>query len=187
MKTVMQLGAIALIVCFSSPDTAQAQEIDFGAKLGGLYSLPSYGSKVTDDNAQFGVQAGIFARTSGRFYIQPELNLSIYKSSYQFSQKDYTPSFYQLNLPIQVGCAFYERDDIKLRGALGPQFNYQLKKERVTSGSDFKSFTYDAMINLGLDFKNYTLDLRYNHGLNKSSKDLDSRNRVVSLSVGYKF
>lgn len=186
-KSAIRIATLAFIVFAGMQGIAKAQEIDFGVRAGALYSLPTYGNNVSNDQAQFGGQVGLFARTSGKLYLQPELSLSVYKASYQLTQRSFKPTFYQLNLPIQVGYTLYEKDATKLRGALGPQLNYQLKKERATPTNNFKSFTYDAMVNVGADLGKYTLDVRYNHGLNNSSNELDSRNRVVGLSVGYKF
>src|SRR5690606_5208544 len=110
-----------------------------------------------------------------------------FKSVYALQQKNYDPRFYQLNVPIQVGYKIVETDQMNLRASLGPQVNYNLKKNNAANSTNFKTFTYDGVVNIGTDINRFMIDLRYNHSVNKTSKALDSRDRIVGLSVGYKF
>lgn len=168
--------------------TANAQDVEFGVKAGALYTMPSYGNKaVSNTDSKFGEQAGIFVRSSEKLYVQGELTFTTYKSAYTIQQKSYHPTFYQLNVPIHVGYRIVETDQMNLRASLGPQVNYNLKKNNATDVTNFNTFTYDGFVNIGTDIHQFTVDLRYIHSINKTSKDLDSRNRMIGLSVGYRF
>lgn len=188
MKKQANYGFMIFALCLGLQLTAHAQDIEYGLKVGALYNMPSYGNKaVSNSDSKFGVQAGVFARTSDKLYLQGELIFSTFKSKYTLQQQNYNPTFYQLNLPIQLGYKIVETDQMNLRGSLGSQVNYNLKKNKATHNTNFNTLTYDGFVNIGTDIERFTIDLRYNHSLNKTSKDLDSRNRIIGLSVGYKF
>src|SRR5690606_41107970 len=84
-------------------------------------------------------------------------------------------------------CALPISEQMTLRASVGPQVNFNLKKNQATTNADFKPFTFDGLVNIGTDFDRFSVDLRYNHTINKTSAELDSRNRMVGLSVGYRF
>ncbi|TJZ59946.1 PorT family protein [Sphingobacterium olei] len=134
-----------------------------------------------------GAQAGIFARTSEKLYVQGELTFSTFKSTYTFQQENYNPTFYQLNVPVHVGYKIVQTDQMLLRTSLGSQLNYNLKKQNATPNTKFNTLTCDGFINIGTDINRFAVDLRYNHSINRTSKDLDSRSRIIGLSVGYNF
>lgn len=168
--------------------TAHAQDMEFGVKAGALYNMPSYGNQLVSNAAsKFGLQAGVFVRNAQKLYVQTGVAFSTFKSAYLLEQKNHEPTFYQLNIPIQVGYRIVESDRLSLRASLGPQINYNLKKNDATGTASFKSFTADGVANIGIDIKQFTIDLSYNHSISKTSKDLDSRNRIIGLSVGYRF
>ncbi|WP_353182355.1 porin family protein [Parapedobacter lycopersici] len=188
MKKKLKYGFMVFALSLGLQLTANAQDMEFGIKAGVLYNMPSYGNNaVSHTDSKFGVQAGVFARTAGKLYMQGELTFTTFKSVYALQQKNYEPTFHQLNVPIQVGYKIVETDQMNLRASLGPQVNYNLKKNNAANSTNFKTFTYDGVVNIGTDINRFMIDLRYNHSLSKTSKELDSRNRMIGLSVGYKF
>lgn len=188
MKKQAKYGLMILALCLGLQITTHAQDIAYGVKAGALYNMPSYGNKaVGNSDSKFGVQAGVFARTTQKLYVEGELAFSTFKSAYTFQQKSYNPTFYQLNVPVQLGYKLVETDRMNLRGSLGAQVNYNLKKNKATDNADFKTVLYDGIVSLGTDIDQFSIDLRYNHSINKTSKDLESRNRMIGLSFGYKF
>lgn len=188
MKKHARYGFIISVLCLGLLQTVNAQDIEYGVKAGILFNMPSYDNNaVGNSDSKFGVQAGVFARTSERLFLQGDLTFSTFKSEYTFQQQNYNPTFYQLNLPIQLGYKIVENDQMNLRASVGPQVNYNLKENRSTSNDHFNRFTYDGVVNLGTDINRFAIDLRYNHSVNKTSKDLESRDRIIGLSVGYKF
>jgi len=188
MTKQAKYGLMILVLCLGLQVTAHAQDLEYGEKAGALYNMPSYGNNaVSNSSSKFGVQAGVFARTSNKLYVQGELAFSTFKSEYTVQQQNYNPTFYQLNVPIHLGYKLVETDQMNLRGSLGGQVNYNLKKNQSIDNANFNTVLYDALINIGTDIDRFTVDLRYNHSLNKTSKDLESRNRTIGLSVGYKF
>jgi len=188
MKKQVKYGFMVFALSLGLQLTVNAQDMEFGIKAGVLYNMPGYGNNaVSNTDSKFGVQAGVFARTAEKLYMQGELTFTTFKSAYTLQQKNYDPTFYQLNVPIQVGYKIVETDQMNLRASLGPQVNYNLKKNNATNSTNFKTFTYDGVVNIGTDINRFMIDLRYNHSLSKTSKELDSRNRMIGLSVGYKF
>ncbi|WP_240904720.1 porin family protein [Sphingobacterium sp. SGR-19] len=168
--------------------TTQAQEVEFGIKAGALYNMPSYGNKaVSDSDSKFGFQAGVFARTTEKLYVEGELAFSSFKSTYTLESKKFAPTFYQLNLPLQIGYRVVDTDKMVLRTSIGPQFNYNLKANSANGKVDYKKLNYDGFVNIGTDIDQFSIDLRYNHAINKTSNELESRNRMIGLSLGYRF
>lgn len=188
MKNQIKQGMLVMVIGLLANQVARAQEVDFGVKAGSVYTMPSYSNKgVTDKKNEFGAQVGIFARTTDRFFVQPELMVSFTSATYNFEGKKHSPNFYQVHLPIQAGYKFYESENMGFRASAGPQLNYQLNKTKATSTANYKSFSYDALVNFGLDINRFAIDLRYNHGLNTVSKELGAKNKSIGLSIGYKF
>ncbi|ERJ58910.1 outer membrane beta-barrel protein [Sphingobacterium paucimobilis] len=187
MKKQLTYGLLLAAMGFGLNQETKAQEVDFGFKIGGQYHMPSFGSGIVkSSDSKFGVQAGAFVRTKERLYGQVDLGLSLYKYAYKIDNTEYAPKFYQLNLPIQLGYRVIETDNITLRTAIGAQLNYQLKKNKAYT-NNFNNITYDGLINIGTDIKQFSIDLKYSHGINKLSKELEAKNRVIGLSVGYRF
>ena len=184
----MKYGALFIALGLLASQNSVAQEVEFGIKLGSSYNMPSYSNKgVSNSKSEFGAEVGVFARTADRLYLQPELNFGVMSSSYTFEGKEYNPTSYQLSLPVLAGYKLYDSEKLGLRAALGPQLNYQLKKNKATATDSYKTFSYDAKAGIGVDLSSFTIDMTYNHGLNKTSKELGARNRSLGLSVGYKF
>ncbi len=187
MKNQLKLAVLLIggAVCYNQ--NVNAQELEYGVKLGATYQFPNYGNMVKGKESKIGAQAGAFLRTANQIYFQPEVLFSMYKSSYSVENTKYDPTFYQVNVPLQVGYKFLEEDQWNLRASIGPQVNYNLKSNKAVGNSDYKDLTFDGLINVGVDLKQFTIDLRYNQGLSKTSDELDAKNNVLGLSVGYKF
>ncbi len=187
-KKQVKFGAMVLALGLGMQVTAQAQEVEFGIKAGALYNMPSYENKaVSNSDSKFGFQAGVFVRTTEKLYVEGELAFSTFKTAYTFEGKKFDPTFYQLNLPLQIGYRVVDTDKMVLRTSIGPQFNYNLKANSANGKVDYKKLNYDGFINIGTDVDKFSIDLRYNHAINKTSKELDSRNRMIGLSLGYRF
>src|SRR5690606_17490190 len=97
-KTKMQKHAqhvlTIFVLCLGIQLTAHAQDITYGLKAGALYNMSSFGNKaVSDSESKFGIQAGVFARTSEKLYLQGEFTFSTFKSKYTFQQRNYNPTF----------------------------------------------------------------------------------------------
>jgi len=188
MKKQLSYSGLLIALTLGAMGTSQAQDLDFGVHVGSIYNMPSYGNKaVRNKKAEFGAQVGVFARTRDRFYFQPELAFSFLSASYTYADKELNPNFYQLSLPLQAGYKLYEDEKVSLRGSVGPQLNYQLKKTKASLNNNYKEFSYEALVNIGLDYQKYSLDLRYNHGLHKTNKELDVKTRSLGIAVGYRF
>ena len=50
-----------------------------------------------------------------------------------------------------------------------------------------KSFDFSIPVGLSYEYQNFVLDARYNFGLTKAFKNLDCKNSVFQITLGYKF
>lgn len=99
-----------------------------------------------------------------------------------------TANFYVYKgLALRAGVQFGIVSDAKLKyttyGNVAP-FNGEVEYE-----DDIKDTKMDISIPLGISYEydDFVIDARYNLGLSKIADDCDSKNRVIQLSLGYKF
>lgn len=168
---------------------ASAQDTKFGLK-GGL-NLANF----TDDGftIKAGVNFGGFAevKINSSFAIQPELIFSMQgakKDSYSFSTN-------YINIPVMAKVTLGEGFSLQA----GPQLGVLVSAIASANGvdvdvkSDLKTIDFGLNVGAGYDVnENIMIDARYNFGVGGLSKNLaagatDSNNRVISLSLGYKF
>ncbi len=188
MKSTLKLGLLLIggICAYHHP--ASAQQMEYGVKVGATYNFQNYGNQnVSDKESKIGAQAGVFMRLGSDVYFQPEVMFSLFKTAYKIDGKSYDPTFYQLSVPLQIGYKFFQNDQMLFRGSIGPQANYNLKSNNAFGNSEYKDLSFDGLVNVGVDIDQFIIDLRYNHGFSKTSKELDSKNNVLGLSIGYKF
>ena len=75
----------------------------------------------------------------------------------------------------------------KLSLEAGPQFSF-LINEDVEEQFEAESFDFAAAVGLGYNITdNFFAQARYVMGLTEANKDAEVTNRVIQLSVGYRF
>ena len=95
-----------------------------------------------------------------------------------------------INIPILAN--YYVAPGLAIKAGVQPGFLMSCKTDDGENDVDAKDFAekFDLSIPVGLSYEisDFVIDARYNFGLTKVWKDLDdSKNSVISLTVGYKF
>lgn len=97
-----------------------------------------------------------------------------------------------INIPILANVYVAKNFAVKLGIQPGFCVNNKVKAEvsgTSVEGDSFEENTVDFSIPVGLsyEFSNFVIDGRYNWGLTKVWKDMDNKNSVFQITVGYKF
>ena len=188
MKKLLFAAAIA-VFGFS---TVNAQDLSFGAKVGANFA--SVGGDDSDDldgKTAFHVGAVINIGISEKFAIQPELVYSTQGYTASFDGVDVTGKLDYINLPILVDYTIISGLSIQA----GPQIGFNIKDEMVADDVDDVSLDLDAESidiagALGAQFKmgsGLFFQARYTFGFSEIVEDVDIKNNVFSLGVGYFF
>lgn len=178
--------------------TANAQEVNFGAKAGVNFANVS-GEDVEDNitRTSFNVGAVVEFEISDKFSIQPELIYSAQGAKLEEeSDVDLTLKLDYLNVPVIA--KFYAAESFSLE--FGPQVGFLLSaKAKAKIGGDSGETdikdefeTVDFGLNFGAGYKldsGLNFSARYNLGLSNVAKESESsvKNSVFQISIGYFF
>lgn len=181
MKKLIFIG-----ILFFSFSALQAQEMGFGIK-GGLNFATFTGDDVDNIDSRTGFHLGLLAEfgLSESFAIQPE----ILYSAQGVKQGDETWKLDYLTIPVMV--KYYATDAFSIEA--GPYIGFNTTSEFDMDGvtMDLKDDTESTDFGLGLGL-GYELPMgvffqvRYALGLSDIMSDVDAKNSVFQLSVGYK-
>jgi len=177
----------------------QAQSLKFGVKGGLNYSDPSIVNAKANSEVGYHI-GGLMEVKFAKFAIQPELMYSTVSASFDGNVIKSKADVGYLTLPIMAKVFFLKKFSLEA----GPQVSYALTKSTSTSFSGFglgeilKVNDFDFGIAGGLGFNitsHYFVQARGVYGLTEVTKktqiaQVDSfvvKNRIVQLSVGYKF
>ncbi|RZJ55926.1 MAG: PorT family protein [Flavobacterium sp.] len=197
MKKIMLTAAAVMAFAFTN-----AQETKFGVK-GGL-NLTNLTGDVEGTSSLVGFHVGGFAeiKLTDKFAIQPELLFSTQGAKIEetfFDESDeYDTKLNYLNIPVLA--KFYVTEAFSVEA--GPQLGVLLSAK--SDGEDVKDFykSVDFGFNVGAGYnftENLSVGLRYTIGLSSvfetpdmdeelfDVSDIDVKNSVFALSVGYKF
>jgi hypothetical protein len=215
MKNQMKKYILTTVIVFVFTFT-NAQEIKFGAKAGlNIANLTGYfpdSSPLTGFNV--GVFAEI--KIANKFAVQPELLFSTQGNKMKVpvldASSDYLYSYdgkwnlSYLNLPVMA--KYYILDKLSIE--TGPQIGLLLSAKAKyssddralpslnTSTAEYDIKNYIKSVDLGLNFgatydfsENLSVNFRYNLGLaninNEPMSSSNIKNKVLSLSLGYKY
>jgi hypothetical protein len=166
--------------------SAQAQMVEFGLKGGvNFSSLKGDGLDGFDSSnyTSFHFGAIVELKLLENLSIQPEL---LYSSQ---GAKIDVAGFEDINynyITVPVLAKFYLTSK-KLSLEAGPQFAF-LINENVEDQFEGETFDFAAVAGLGYNITDhFFIQGRYVLGLTEVSNDADVTNRVIQLSVGYKF
>lgn len=195
--------------------TLQAQDVTFGAKAGLNFATLDITDSNIDGRTSFHLGITAEFEMSDTFSIQSELLYSAQGATEDAGETIGTTVYnddykFKLNyLQIPVMAKFYVSEDLSLE--VGPQIGFLLSADVendystidngtvLDSGSteiDYKDFmkSVDFGLNFGLGYKldsGLNFGLRYNLGLNDvydvDGSNVEIKNRVLQLSVGYNF
>lgn len=194
MKNIFAILTLVFVMNFTN-----AQSFKFGVKGGLNYSDPSIINAKA--SAEISYHAGAFCEFKlSKFGIQPELLYSNLAATFDGNVIDSNAKVSYIVMPILA--KFYVIKPLSID--LGPQFSYKIDESTSTSYSGFnlgnflKTNDFDFALTGGLSFnilEHFVISGRGIYGITKVTKPtgysvIDSfevKNRVVQLSVGYKF
>jgi hypothetical protein len=193
MKKIF-LSAIAVIALGTA---AQAQDINFGAKAGVNFASMSIDPEGEMDlKSRTGLHIGVVAefKLTETFAIQPELLYSMQGYKFELGGEDFETKTDYLIVPIMA--KYFVTEGLSIEA--GPQVGF-LMSAKDDEGEDIKDGykSIDFGINGGLGYElpmGVFFQARYYVGLSNIAEDSDEgatdveyKNNVFALSVGYKF
>lgn len=198
-------NAIVLCLALLLSSSVYAQLVSVGPKIGISHSTitPEGIEQVKAGDSSVGFHAGFFVRISALgFYVQPEAlftstrgQITIDDPGTNTIEAAQDLTYNKLDVPIMLG--FKIGDFIRLNA--GPSFSLILKREsesiREEVTSNYRNATVGYQLGVGLDLSRLVVDLRYENNLSAlgtevtfkgETFDTDLRNKLYTLSVGYK-
>lgn len=188
-----------VVLCLFVGVLSQAQSLKFGLKGGLNYSDPSIVNAKADSRMGYHI-GGLVEFKFAKFGIQPELMYSVLGGNFNGNFVKSEADVGYLNLPVLVKVYFLKRFSIDA----GPHVSYALNKSTNTTFSGFtvneflkvNDFDYGLTAGISADItEHFFAQARAAYGFNEVTKDtgiaqvdaFEVKNRVIQLSVGYKF
>ena len=172
-----------VVLLFSGALTAQT--LNFGAKAGVNFASLS-GDDAEDLDSRTGFHLGLIGEVmlTDRFAIQPEVLYSAQGAEIE----DETWKLDYISVPVMA--KYFVTNGLSLEA--GPQFSFNTTSEAEIDGEteeiDAESMDIGLGLGLGYEFmQSIFVQARYNMGLSDVLEDVDAKNSVFQLSLGYKF
>ena len=197
MKKTLKTIAIALGMLFIGNE-GQAQDLTFGPKVG-YNNAKLEGSSFRDfheSNSINGMHIGVFAEIRfDKLAIQPEVYYSTiggkWQAGFEDGNLDHNFNLDYVNVPLMF--KYYLTNGIAIEA--GPQAGFLMDGNHKFSDLDpdspkFNEFDFSFFLGLSVNLPlNLMVSARYNAGLTNvvDHPDVDWKNRVLQLSVGYRF
>lgn len=187
-----------LFTVFLCGNTVQAQDFTFGPKVG--YNNAKLEGRswqdFHDNNSINGFHVGAFAEIRfNKFAIQPEVYYSSaggkWKTTFENATVEHDFNLSYVNVPLML--KYYITNGIAIEA--GPQAGFLTDSKVKFSDLDPESpkfNDFDFSLNVGLSVNlplNFMISARYNAGMTNviDEPNVDWKNRVMQLSVGYRF
>ena len=174
---------IGLFILLMSVSTVNAQMLKFGLKAGANFSNLEGDNVDGSTYTSFHFGAVVELKLLENLSVQPEL---LYSSQ---GTKVNSDAFDDINynyITVPVLAKFYLTSK-KLSLEAGPQFSF-LVNENVEDQFEGKTFDFGLAGGLGYNITdNVFVQARYIAGLTEASKNAEVTNRVIQLSLGYRF
>lgn len=147
-----------------------------------------------DVDARIGLAAGAEFEYGVTDMIGVSAGLVYSMQGYKFSEGnvDTTVKLDYLNVPILANV--YVAPGLAVKLGIQPGFKLSAKAKAEVSGAsaetdldDIKGFDLAIPVGLSYQYQNIVLDARYNWGVTKIMDDVDSKNSVFQITLGYKF
>ena len=154
-----------------------AQSFHFGAKVGANFASIT-GDDVDDLDGRTAYHIGLVAELglSDKFAIQPEL---IY-SAQGADESGFDLDIDYLNLPILAEIKLTEMFSIQA----GPQFGFKVN-EGDFEDEDLNDFDLSGAAGIEVNISKFFAQARYNFGFSDIAEDVEARNGVFQISVGF--
>lgn len=184
----MKKLSISLLFALMTIATVNSQ--NFGVKAGLNFASIS-GEDFEDFDAKTGFHFGVVAEImlSEVFSVQPELLFSTRGASVSEDGDDYSLNLNYITLPLLA--KFYPVTGFSIEGGVLPAFNISAKEKYNDESADLediKKFDLGAAIGAGYKLPSgLFFQARYNFGLSEIVENVDAKNRVMQLSIGYLF
>ena len=189
MKKLLLL--IVAILALTNISNAQNIGATLGANFANITNVT--GDDIDQTDSKFNFTAGLFAEfmLSDIIELQPELVFSGqgYKEDNGLRKQKLT----YVNLPILFN--YYIEGNFYLQA--GPYLGILTNAERNLTGflgfigrknkDEFNSTDFGAIIGTGFKVNKITIGLKYQLGLSDIAPDTNLKNRVVNISVDYRF
>lgn len=191
-------NCVAFLFFGSVTLTTQAQDFSFGPKVG-YNSAQLKGENFRDfhdNNSINGMHAGLFAEIRfDKFAIQPEVFYSTEGGKWKVAVDNGTVE-HNFNLDyvhVPLMFKYYLTNGIAIEA--GPQAGFLMNSDMKFSDLDpdspkFNDFDFSVNVGLSINLPlNLMISARYNAGLTNvvDHADVDWKNRVMQLSLGYRF
>ena len=173
--------------------TANAQLLQFGIKAGPNFSDLD-GDIDSEGRTGFHIGAIAEIKAGANFAIQPELLYSAQGSKFRsgiFIGEESKVNYDYLTVPVVL--KYYILTDL-LSIEAGPQFSFLINDDQPQALNDPSTFDFAILGGAGVDItKSIFVQARYVIGLTSAAEfdtgfsSQDITNRVIQLSVGYKF
>lgn len=172
------------VALFGGLFLAQAQ-LRIGIKAGPNFADLD-GNIAADTKMRTSFHFGAIAelKLPGSFALQPELLYSsqgaeVKTANVKDIQYDY------ITVPVML--KYYLISDI-INIEFGPQFSFLINDDQNFDPDDSSTFDFAALGGLGVNLgQHFFVQGRYVLGLTDASTNADIKNRVIQLSLGYKF
>ncbi|WLD24488.1 porin family protein [Flavobacterium dauae] len=195
MKQLPKIIAMLCTALFCA-NSVQAQEFSFGPKVG--YNNAKLSGKSWSDfhdtNSMSGFHVGAFAEIRfNKFAIQPEVYYSSTSGKLKATSDNVEHDFdlNYVNVPLMI--KYYLTNSLAIEA--GPQAGFLTESDMNFSDLDpdspkFNDFNFSVNVGLSLNLPlNLMLSARYNAGMTNVTDhpDVDWKNKVMQLSLGYRF
>lgn len=178
MKKVL----IVLLLCFGM-STVNAQMFKFGLKAGANFSNLEGDNVDGSTYTSYHFGAVLEFKLLENLSLQPEL---LYSSQGTKVNEESLDKINYNYVTVPVLAKFYLISN-KLSLEAGPQFSF-LVDQNVKDQFEGETFDFGLAGGLGLNITdNFFAQARYVMGLTEANKDAEVTNRVIQLSVGYRF
>ncbi|WP_294822413.1 porin family protein [uncultured Flavobacterium sp.] len=195
--SALLLGAAAVSNAQEDASNADSMAISFGVK-GGVNFATVTGNDVDSPDSRTSFHVGVVAEfpLADIFSIQAEALYSGQGFDFDFEGPDGDKAEFQLDyINVPVLAKVYVVKGLSIEA--GPQFSFLVNEEAdLNPNSDDGDFdlneaeTFEFGVAAGLTFQT-EMGLfatgRYNVGLTEIYKDVDAKNSVFQLGIGYKF
>lgn len=190
---------LVLFVLIGLNTTAQ-NEFKFGAKIGVNYSGFNVDGSSAYTNA-FGYHLGVLGeyKLSNSFSLQPEI-IFIQKTGGRGTPSDLPGGTIASDLTyidIPINGKYYFTNGFAIE--FGPQLDFLINEKtevdfyesnQTNNSIDIETNGIQFSLNLGISYKiidKYLIQFRYSHGLSDVYNNLEAKNSVFLLSIGYFF
>ncbi|WP_025665559.1 porin family protein [Aquimarina megaterium] len=161
--------------------SSNAQDIKLGFKGGvNFATLNGDGYNGLDGRTGYHIGAVVQIGLSDMFAVQPELIYSAQGAKFKALGIDQDIDVDYLNLPVLVKFKFAKLFSVEA----GPQFGF-IVNDNFNGGTDPESFDLSAAVGAGVEFGSFFGQLRYNIGFTDIVDNVEAKNSVFQVSVGY--